>query len=480
MVKKKKIAKNAAFLISGNATSAALLFIRNILIARFISPEDFGIAATFALTFSLTETMINASLDRFIVQDKEGDSVRFQGTLQSLQVIRGVLGALILVAISVPYSAFLNVPDLAWAYQIMALVPLLRGFANLDIFRKQRTMNFSDYALVLSLSALVGTVAAAGLLFVFDDYRVMLWSIIIHQACYLLLTYYIAERPYRLYLEKSVVERGLQFGMPLLANNILVFFIFQGDRLIIGNQLGPEALGLYSVAFILTSTPITLILGTYQNLALPGLAELQNNSTAFQKMAVLVSEGAFMLGACIAVGVLLLGPFVLILFFGKNYAPSLEFLALLGLVQAIRMYRTGFSCILLSKAETRSILLSNMVQVSAIPFAYIALTWGFGIKAVLYCSIIAECAAFLLSAFLVQRKAGVHIRDLIGPTIVAFTIVLFVIADVSLTIPTGRLAEDLGVLDLGYLILLVVLVFVSRHMRDWARDVLRPPNPPTS
>ena len=72
--------KSGLLLSGGSIASSMCSFGRNIIIARLISVENFGIAATLALTMSLVEMASNLSLDRLIVQDPEGDSPRLQAT----------------------------------------------------------------------------------------------------------------------------------------------------------------------------------------------------------------------------------------------------------------------------------------------------------------------------------------------------------------------------------------------------------------
>src|SRR5690349_17526883 len=71
-------------------------FARSVVLARLISPNDFGIAAIFAMTFSLLEMVSNLSVQSLIVQASDGDDPLFQETGQSLLVIRGIVNAALL------------------------------------------------------------------------------------------------------------------------------------------------------------------------------------------------------------------------------------------------------------------------------------------------------------------------------------------------------------------------------------------------
>ncbi len=52
-------------------------FVRSVILARLISPENFGIAATFAMTFSLVEMVSNLSAQLLLVQAPDGGDAPF-------------------------------------------------------------------------------------------------------------------------------------------------------------------------------------------------------------------------------------------------------------------------------------------------------------------------------------------------------------------------------------------------------------------
>ena len=68
-----------------------LSFVRNIIVARLISPQDFGIAATFAITMSLLEMISDLAADRLIIQAKDGEDPQLQATAQLWQFTRGLM-----------------------------------------------------------------------------------------------------------------------------------------------------------------------------------------------------------------------------------------------------------------------------------------------------------------------------------------------------------------------------------------------------
>ncbi|MBU0862361.1 MAG: oligosaccharide flippase family protein, partial [Alphaproteobacteria bacterium] len=125
--------RSALLILSGNAAAALLLLARNLIVARMIPVADYGVAATFAIAMAVVEMASALGLQQQIVQARNGDDPRFQAALQGFQVLRGVLSGAVLFVSAGLIADALNVPKAAWAYRVMALVPVLNALVHFDI-----------------------------------------------------------------------------------------------------------------------------------------------------------------------------------------------------------------------------------------------------------------------------------------------------------------------------------------------------------
>lgn len=84
MSNREKMVRGGIQLLGGHAAVQFLSLARNFCIARLVSPEDFGVAATFALTLSMLEAIGDLSFNKLLIQDPEGEDPTLQAVLQSL------------------------------------------------------------------------------------------------------------------------------------------------------------------------------------------------------------------------------------------------------------------------------------------------------------------------------------------------------------------------------------------------------------
>ena len=134
--------RTALILAGSSGTLSLMRFGRNVLIARLLGVEDYGIASTFALIMALVEMLSDLGLARFVVQDREGDNPSLVAAIHALGILRGAMLSIAIVVFADPIAAFLGQPDLGWAYRVLALMPLVRAIGTLDSVRQQRTMRF--------------------------------------------------------------------------------------------------------------------------------------------------------------------------------------------------------------------------------------------------------------------------------------------------------------------------------------------------
>lgn len=415
--------KSAMLILSGNAATSLLLLARNLLVARLIPVADYGIAATLAITMAAVEMASQFGLQQQIVQAKDGDNPRFQAAVQGFQVLRGVIAGLVLFLAAGAIADFLNVPEVAWAYQVMALVPVLTALQHFDIHRLNRQMRFWPLVLTGGVPALLSLAAIWPLYLWFGDYQVMLWAIVLQFALMMGMSHLVAERPYRIVLDRQIMAGSLRFGWPLLVNGILMFAVFQGDKLIVGRALGMETLAIFAMGFTLTLTPTLVMAKSAQNFFLPQLSAVARDTpdgqARFQHLALALMQVSLLNGVLLVVVILLLGGPLVETVLGQKYLTLVPLLVPLAVMQALRVAKTGASVVALSCGHTSNAMQTNLVRVATLPLAWYAVTQGADLMSVIVIAIAGEAAGYALALFLVARRTGVGLAPMVAPILLS-------------------------------------------------------------
>jgi O-antigen/teichoic acid export membrane protein len=309
----------------------------------------------------------------------------------------------------------MGVPQAAWGFQLMAVIPLLQGFRHFDIARAQRGMNFGPFMRTAVATEFLTLLAVYPMYLVFGDYRVGLFILILQEILLLALSHLVAARAYRLGFDRELMVRAFHFGWPLLLNAVLLYGVFQGDRLIVANRLGPTELGLFSLAFMLTLVPTKVLSQTQTSLFLPKLAALQDAPEAFARLGLVAVETGLVIGLAVATGFALFGPDTVLILFGEKYAGALTVLIWLAVMQAVRVAKLGISTVAVARGETRSPMAANILRVLLLPVAWLAVGQGAGLVVVVWLAILGEGLGLGVALFLLHRWHRVPAGGLVLP-----------------------------------------------------------------
>lgn len=413
------VLRAALLILSGNAAASLLLLARNLIIARLIPMADYGIAATFAIAMSVVEMMSALGLQQQIVQAKNGEDPRLQAALQGFQVLRGVISGAVLYVLAGPIADFLQVPQAAWAYRVMALVPVLNALVHFDIYRLNRQMNFAPMLWTGGVPALASVLAVWPLSLWYGDYKVMLYAVLVQAGLTVLTSHLVASRPYRLVLDRAIMGQSLKFGWPLLVEGILLFAVFQGDKLIVGRELGMEALAIFAMGFTLTLTPTLVLEKSAQNFFLPQLAGVDRGTQAgeahFTHLAMVTFQCHMLFGTLIVIAVMALGEPVVDLLLGEKYAAVVPILTWLAIMQALRVFKGGPSTVALARGMTKNAMIANLVRVASLPLAWwVAVSTG-NIFMIIAISLAGEFVGFIVALSLARWRVRLRLRPLVWP-----------------------------------------------------------------
>ena len=394
----------SAVILSGNAASAILLLARNLILARLIPVEDYGVAATFVLALAAVEMVTALGLQQQIVQSRQGDDAHYQNALQGFQILRGIAAGLVLFVLAVPLAQFLGTTEAAYAYQMLALVPVLNALQHFDIHRLNRQDRFGPLILTTTLPSALSLLAIVPLALWFGDWRAMLWATLGQLVLSVVLSHLLAERAFRLRLDRGVMAASLRFGWPLLANAVLMFIVFQGDRLTVGHHLGMADLAIFAMGVTLTLTPGLVITKSGQTLLLPRLSAAEG--VEFDRLVSLCMNLHLLLGVLLAAGAVLFGPLAVHLLLGPNYAPLAAMIAPLAAIQAVRMVKVAPAIVALSRARSHVSLWGNIPRALSFGVAWWLLDQGFGLHSVILCALIGEALGAPLSLWMMRQSTA--------------------------------------------------------------------------
>lgn len=237
-----------------------------IVLARLLSPHDFGLVAMCLVSISLLQVFKDGGLGDVIIRDKDESVVDFAFSAQLAIAI--VLSALVLLLAPMIAVAF-SQPQLTGPIRVLALTFLISPFIDIPIRLSQRQLNFRVTFIHTVLAPLLGGIVSVSL--AFAGWRH--WSLIMGTLCgqitsALILPFLTHWRP-RFRFSTRGRKDQIVFGLHMTAQAMLRWLRNSIAKLSLGMAGGTMQLGIFEVAQQAANMPYNCIGGSLQKLAFP-------------------------------------------------------------------------------------------------------------------------------------------------------------------------------------------------------------------
>ena len=262
---------------SSNGLNAVLKIVVLIVLARLLSPAEFGIVSAALIVIGFSAIFSQLGLGPALVQRTELEP-RHISTAVAASVIIGLLLAGIVWVTAPAIARFFHMDNsvevlraLAWVFPIKGLSGVAECLVQRDLkFRWLATRDVLSYGLGYGLVGIVLAWAGWGV-----------WSLVIAQITQTVLNTAIllsvrppALRPLPSW--RAFVEL-MNFGAGFTAARVANFMANQGDNIVVGRVLGPQALGIYTRAYQLMAVPTTLFGDVLDRVLFPTMAKVQHD-----------------------------------------------------------------------------------------------------------------------------------------------------------------------------------------------------------
>ncbi len=256
---RRRIAQAAVFSAGGYGLRQVIRLGSNMIFARLLFPEAFGLMAIVNAFRTGFEMIADFGIAPSIVQSRRGEDPVFLDTAWTVQIARGVLLFALGVAAAVPVSRVYVAPELAGMLVLASIAFLVRGFSSTSLPRMQRNLSVRAFESV----QLAGQLVSAGTILVWLLIEPSVWALVVGgvagAATRMILSHVLAPRRDHMGWDRSSAREILHFGKWILLSTLVTFVADQADRLLLGRLASLSELGVYSIAAMLAFLPATLI-----------------------------------------------------------------------------------------------------------------------------------------------------------------------------------------------------------------------------
>ena len=221
--------------------------IKFIIIAKFLSPAEFGLFGIALLTIGFFQAMTETGISAYLVQTQETEE-DFVSSAWIVSIIRGFLLFVLTILVAYPVSVFFNSKASFAVILAAGLVPLISGLENPSVAKFQRYLDFHKEFFFRSLISVFDLLFSATLIIIYKSSLALVVALIFSTLFETFLSFmFIKPRPKLIY-EIEKIRKLFHFGKWLTLISGMNYFVEQMDSIVVGKILGVESLGIYEMA----------------------------------------------------------------------------------------------------------------------------------------------------------------------------------------------------------------------------------------
>ncbi len=251
-------------------------FIIGILIARMLSPDDYGLIAMVGIVFAISGVFVDSGFSSALIRRKD----RSESDLSTVFYFNILIGLIAtgLIFLSAPFIAdFYDNSQLTSIIRVLSINVFIGSFGSVQQTLLSIRLDFKTQAKISLASTIVS--GLVGLWGAYNGYGA--WALVMQMITSsvirpILLWSLVKWRPTKPFSKESF-KSLFGFGSKLLASALLDTAYNNIYSIVIGKVFSPAKLGLYSRANQLAAFPSSNITGIIQRVTFPVLSEIQDD-----------------------------------------------------------------------------------------------------------------------------------------------------------------------------------------------------------
>jgi len=308
------------WMVYGKGAYGILQFVVLAVLARLVSPTDFGVVSAAVIVIGLSAIVSQLGLGPALVQRPELERRHIDTAFATSVLIGVALGALI----------WLGAPLMAGFFRTSGVEPVLRALAWVfplhgvsttaeSLMRREMRFRWLANLDVISYGIGYGVVGITTALLGWG-----VWALVAGQIAQNVVKtgMLVTVQPPRLNLpERRAFEELMYFGGWFTVAKIANQLAQQGDYLVVGRFLGPTSLGFYGRAYNLMSAPAAGFATILDYVLFPAMAMVQERT---DRLAAAYRRGAALIALVVvpaSTALVLLAPEVIHVVLGPQWTP---------------------------------------------------------------------------------------------------------------------------------------------------------------
>jgi len=369
------LARGIAWVGAARWSTQAFTWILTLVIARVLSPSDYGIFSLAVLYLGLLGLVTEFGLGSAIVTIRNL-SERQVAQLNTLTVFLGCAAFALTGAAAIPLGHFFYSQELPVVLVVMGLGFVISSFQSVPNALLQKDLRFK----LISVIELTKTVITGLVMLPLAFWGARYWTLVAGSlvGTFVATTLTLARKRLGFAMPVwSELSQSIKYSWQILIGRIGWYSYSNSDFLVVGRVFGSAVLGYYTLAWNLATMPIDKITALVGSVT-PGIySAAQGEPLALRRYLLMPTEVLSLILFPTMVGLALVAKPAVLVLLGAKWQDAIVPLQLLSIYACIRSIMPLFSQILAVTGDTRFVMWTNIGSAITFPVAFlVGAQWG--------------------------------------------------------------------------------------------------------
>ncbi len=442
--------------------------ITNMVLARLLTPEAFGVVATLTMIITFAELFTDAGFQKYLIQKEFSNDHDFEESVNVAfwsNFMFSIVVWIVITIFSESLASLVGSPGMGIVLVVACSSIPLAAFSSIQMALYQRVLDFKTLFKVRIIAVLVPLVVTIPLAVWLRNYWALVIGTIIQNAINaLFLTFYSKWKPSFFYSFRRLKEM-FSFTIWTLLESISIWLTSYVDIFIVGKMLNQHYLGLYNTTITTVGQIMGLVLSATTPVLFSGLSRVQSDDNEFKNIFYKFQKYVSVILIPLGVGIFCYSHVLTEILLGDQWYEAQEFIGLWGITSALTILLAQYASeVYRSKGRPKLSFVAQWLHlIVLVPVIIIAANYGFKILYVSRSLIRVELILvnMLILHFLFSISAWKMLLNIMPAVVASF--MMLIVALILKTISDTLLWNILSIVICAMSYLVVISLFSTER-----------------
>ena len=420
---KNKTVKGAGWSAIDNISQYIISFFVSLILARLLSPEDYGLIGLITIFTVISTTIINGGFTSALIRKKNATDKDYN-TVFIVNVVVSILLYFILY-ISAPYIAvFFSRTELVALVRVQSIGLVIASFAIVQRAKLIKKIDFKTQTNITVISSILGGII--GITCAYLGMRV--WALVVYNLSLLCLStlflWFFNRWIPNFHFSKQSFNELFGYSWKLLFSGLLDSVWKEIYQLVIGKFYQPIQLGYFTRANQFAALFSSNLTNIVQRVSFPALSELQDDSIKLKEAYVKVIKLTMLVTFTLMMGLAAIAEPMIEILIGSKWLPCVPFLQILCF-QMILYPLHAINLNMLQVKGRSDLFLKLEIYKKIVAVVPLGLGAFVGIYWMLWSSVVTGGISYYLNAFYSGKFVGYSFINQVKDILPSFCIAAF-------------------------------------------------------